>query len=71
VGSAALRAFGKWVLAATVAFALMEIAQQVFPRHPLTLMVVGVSIGAATLGWLSYLAEKAAMRRLRSRRAGG
>jgi hypothetical protein len=71
VRSAAPQAFRGWLLIAVVAFVIMEIAQQVLPGHRLTLLVIGVSIGAATLGKLSYSAEKAVVRRVRSRRAGG
>ena len=67
----AFRAFREWLLVAAVAFALMEIAHQVLPGHPLTLPVIGLSIGAAALGKLSYSAEKALVHRFRSRRAGG
>jgi hypothetical protein len=71
VRNAALRAFREWLLTAVVAFVIMEIGQQVVPGHRLTLPVIGMSIGAATLGKLSYSAEKAVARRVRSRRAGG
>jgi hypothetical protein len=64
VKSAALRAFGEWLLTAVVAFVILEIARQVLPGHRMTLLVVGLSIGAAT-------AEKAVVRFVRSRRAGG
>ena len=71
VRHAALRAFREWLLIALVAFVLMEIAGQVLPGHRLTLPVVAAAIGAATLGKVSYSLEKAALRRIRSRRAGG
>ena len=63
--------FREWLIIAAVAFALMEIARQVLPGRPLTLPLIGLSIGAATLGKLSYSAEKALVRRFRSRRAKG
>ena len=66
-----MQAFREWLLAAVVAFVILEIAGQVLPGHRITLLVAGVSIGAATLGKLSYSAEKAVVRRVRSRRAGG
>lgn len=69
--STALRAFGEWLLTAVVALLIMEIAGQFLPGHRLTLPVIAVSIGAATLGKLSYSLEKAAVRRVRARRAGG
>jgi hypothetical protein len=69
VRSAALQAFREWLLIAAVAFVIMEIAQHVLPGHRLTLPVIGLSIGAATLGKLSYSAEKAVVCRVRSRRA--
>jgi hypothetical protein len=71
VKSAALQAFGGWLLTAVVAFVILEIARLVLPGHRMTLLVVGLSIGAATLGKLSYSAEKAVVRLVRSRRAGG
>jgi hypothetical protein len=71
VRNAALVAFPEWLLTAVVAFVIMEIAQQVLPGHHLTLPIIGASIGAATLGKLSYSAEKSVVRRIRSRRAGG
>jgi hypothetical protein len=71
VRNAALRAFREWLLTAVVAFVLMEIVQRVLPGHHLTLPVIGVSIAAATMGKLSYSAEKAVVRRIRSRRADG
>ena len=71
VRNAALQAFREWLLAAVVAFVIMEVLQQVLPGHRLTLPVIGVAIGAATLGKLSYLAQRAVVRRTRSRRAGG
>jgi hypothetical protein len=71
VRRAALRALGEWLLTALVAFVLMEIAAQVLPGHWLTLPVIAASIGAATLGKLSYSLEKAALRRARSRRRPG
>jgi hypothetical protein len=71
VGSAALRAFGELLLTAVVAFLIMEIAGQFLRGHRLTLPVIAVSIGAATPGKLSYSLEKAVVRRVRARRAGG
>jgi hypothetical protein len=71
VRHAALRAFGEWLLTALVAFVIMEIAAQVLPGHRLTLPVIAASIGAATLGKLSYSLEKAVLRRARSRRRPG
>lgn len=71
VRDAALRAFREWLLTALVAFVLMEIAAHVLPGHRLTLPVIAASIGAATLGKLSYSLEKAALRRVRSRRRAG
>ena len=68
VRHAARRAFGEWLLTALVALVLLEIAAQVIPGHRLTFPVIAVAIGAATLGILSYSAEKAALRRVRSRR---
>jgi hypothetical protein len=68
VRHAARRAFGEWLLTALVALVLLEIAAQVIPGHRLTFPVIAVAIGAATLGKLSYSAEKAALRRVRSRR---
>jgi hypothetical protein len=70
VKGAVLRGFGEWLMTAVVAFLIMEIADRVLPGHRLTLPVIAVSIGAATLGKLSYSAEKAVVRRVRSRRAG-
>ena len=64
----ALRALGEWLLAALVAFVLMEIIARALPGHRLTLPVIAASIRAAALGKLSYSLEKAALRRLRSRR---
>jgi hypothetical protein len=49
----------------------MEIAAQLIPGHRLTLPVIAASIGAATLGKVSYSLEKAAVRRARSRRRSG
>jgi hypothetical protein len=66
-----LQAFREWMLTAVVAFVIMEILQQVIPGHRLTLPVIGVAIGAATLGKLSYSAQRAVLVRARSRRAGG
>jgi hypothetical protein len=71
VKGAVPRAFSGWLVTAAVAFLIMEIADRVLPGHPLTLPVIAASIGAATLGKLSYSAEKAVVRRVRSRRAGG
>jgi hypothetical protein len=48
----------------------MEVARQLLPGLRLTLPVIAVSIGAATLGKLSYSLEKAARRHIRSRRSG-
>jgi hypothetical protein len=70
VNGPVLRAFGEWLMTAVVAFLIMEIADRVLPGHRLTLPVIAASIGAATLGKLSYSAEKAVVRRVRSRRAG-
>jgi branched-subunit amino acid ABC-type transport system permease component len=56
------------MLAAVTAFVLMEIAERMLPGHRLTLPVIALSIGAATLGKLSYSLERAALRRIRSRR---
>jgi hypothetical protein len=64
----ALGAFREWLLTALVAFVLMEAIELVLPGHRLTLPVIAASIGAATLGKLSYGLEKAALRRIRSRR---
>lgn len=64
-----MRALREWLLTAVLAFAIMEILQQVLPGHPLTLPVIGVSIGAATLGKLLHSAQKAVVRRVRFRRA--
>jgi len=69
VRNAALQAFRELLLTAIVAFVLMEILQRVLPGHRLTLTVIGVALGAAMLGKLSYAAEKAVVRRVR-RRAG-
>jgi hypothetical protein len=71
VNGPVLRAFGEWLMTAVVAFVIMEIADRVLPGHRLTLPVIAASIGVATLGKLSYSAEKAVVRRVRSRRAGG
>ena len=55
-----LRAFGEWLMTAVVAFLIMEIADRVLPGHRLTLPVIAASIGAATLGKLSYPGPRAA-----------
>jgi hypothetical protein len=46
----------------------MEFAEQMLPGRRLTLPVIAVSIGAATLGKLSCSLNKAVLRRIRSRR---
>lgn len=58
-------------MAALFAFLIMEIAARVLRGHRLTLPVIAVSIGVAVLGKLSYSAEKALVRRIRSRREAG
>ena len=68
---AVLRAFGEWLMTAVVAFVILEIVGRVLPGHRVTLAMIAVVIGVATLGKLSYSAEKAVVRRVRSRRAGG
>jgi hypothetical protein len=71
VKNAVLRAFGEWLVTAVVAFVILEIAGRLLLGRWVTLAMIAVTIGAATLGKLSYSAEKAVVRRVRSRRAGG
>jgi hypothetical protein len=71
VRNAGLRVFGEWLLTAVIALLIMGVFSLAFPGRWLSLPVIAVSIGAATLGKLSYSAERAVVRRVRSRRAGG
>jgi hypothetical protein len=71
VKNAALRAFGEWLVTPVVAFVILEIVGRLLLGRWVTLAMIAVTIGAATLGKLSYSAEKAVVRRVRSRRAGG
>ena len=69
--NAGLRVFGEWLLTTVIAFLMMGAFSLALPGRRLSLPVIAVSIGAATLGKLSYSAEKVVVRRVRSRRAGG
>jgi hypothetical protein len=71
VKNAAQRAFGEWLVTAVVTFVILEIAGRLLLGHWVTSGMIAVTIGAATLGQLSYSAQKAMVRRVRSRRAGG
>lgn len=70
VRHAALRAFREWLLAALAAAMLAVVLAGVI-EHRLTLLVIAASVGAATLGMLSYQVQKAVVRRVRSRHGPG